>query len=143
MTVSLEQLARWMSSRDGKNLEFKEAKMPARNKGRKSNLSAEQLEEMIEEATVDAYGEDEQLTGFFTMFEEYLELPFDTKILGTNATVDTIEFNYRSDIVAICTKGKERQPIPLLDLPLPSPRPKGADWIEAYRHWAKRTGCGF
>ena len=113
--------------------------MPSRNSGRKIKLTAEQLEEMIAEATVDAYDDDEQLSGFFTMFEEYLELPFDTKILGINATVGTIEFNDRGDIVAICTKGKERQPIPLLDLPLPSPRPKGADWIEAYRHWAKRS----
>ena len=24
--------------------------------------------------------------------------------------------------------------------PLPSPKPRGADWIEAYRHWAKRSG---
>ena len=95
---------------------------------------------MIEEATVDAYGEDEQLTGFFTMFEEYLELPFETKILGINVTVETIEFNDRGDIVAICTKDKERQPISLLDLPLPSQKPKGADWIEAYRHWARKSG---
>jgi hypothetical protein len=52
--------------------------------------------------------------------------------------VETIEFNDRSDIVAICTKGSERQPISLLDLPLPSPLPKGAEWIEAYRHWARK-----
>ncbi len=112
--------------------------MPARNSRRKSKLTAEQLDEMIEEATVDAYGDYEQLTGFFTMFEEYLELPFDTKILGVNAAVDTIELNDRGDIVAICTKGKEKQRISLLDLPLPSPRPRGGDWIEAYRYWAKR-----
>ena len=47
--------------------------MPSRNSGRKIKLTAEQLEEMIAEATVDAYDDDEQLSGFFTMFEEYLE----------------------------------------------------------------------
>jgi hypothetical protein len=28
-----------------------------------------------------------------------------------------------------------RQVIPILDLQLPAPPPKGAKWIEAYRHW--------
>jgi hypothetical protein len=42
---------------------------------------------MIEEATVDAYDESEQATGWFTMFEEHLELPFDTKVLSTAVTV--------------------------------------------------------
>jgi hypothetical protein len=27
--------------------------------------------------------------------------------------------------------------IPILDLPLPTPPPGGAEWIEAYRHWLK------
>jgi hypothetical protein len=32
-------------------------------------------EALIEEATVDAYNEDEQLTGLFTMIEEHLTVP--------------------------------------------------------------------
>jgi hypothetical protein len=38
-------------------------------------------------------------------------------------------------IVAVCTRGKHRQAIVILDLPLPDPAPDGAEWIEAYRHW--------
>ena len=30
-----------------------------------------------------------------------------------------------------------RQAIDVLDLPLPEPLPKGAEWIAAYRHWAR------
>jgi hypothetical protein len=41
-----------------------------------------------------------------------------------------------SGIVAICARGKQRQAIGLLDLPLPTPAPSGAQWIEAYGHWA-------
>lgn len=40
------------------------------------------LEALIEEATVDAYGEDEQLTGFFTMIGESLAVQFTTTVLG-------------------------------------------------------------
>ena len=46
---------------------------------------------MVEEATVDAYDEDEQATGWFTMFEEHLELPFETKVLGTTVTIASID----------------------------------------------------
>ena len=41
-------------------------------------------------------------------------------------------------IVAVCSRGRHRQKIDLLDLPLPTPAPDGADWIDAYRHWAGR-----
>jgi hypothetical protein len=36
-------------------------------------------------------------------------------------------------IVAICQRGRDRQAIGILDLPLPGPRPEGAPWIAAYR----------
>lgn len=90
---------------------------------------------MIEEATVDAYDESEQATGWFTMFEEHLELPFETKVLGTAVTVAKIDLRDGGQIVAICTRGRDRQAIPLVDLPLPSPKPAGTEWIEAYRCW--------
>jgi hypothetical protein len=31
----------------------------------------------------------------------------------------------------------QRQMIPILNLPLPSPPPVGWEWIEAYRHWVR------
>jgi len=41
------------------------------------------------------------------------------------------------EIVAICSRGKSRQRISILDLPLPSPPPQGAEWIDAFRRWAR------
>src|SRR5712691_2963133 len=38
--------------------------------------SKDDLERMVEEATVDAYNESEQVCGFYTMLENDLELPF-------------------------------------------------------------------
>ncbi|MEW2384847.1 hypothetical protein AB0873_22540 [Micromonospora sp. NPDC047707] len=95
------------------------------------------LEAMIEEATVDAYGDDEQLTGLFTMIEEHLAVPFTTTVIGVEVTVRKIDLTADS-IVAVCARGRHRQRIDLLDLPLPTPTPDGAAWIEAYRHWAGR-----
>jgi hypothetical protein len=95
------------------------------------------LEAMIEEATVDAYNDDEQLTGLFTMIEEHLAVPFTTTVLSVEVTVRKVDLT-ADTIVAICTRDRHRQKIDLLDLPLPNPRPDGADWIDAYRHWAGR-----
>jgi hypothetical protein len=30
-----------------------------------------------------------------------------------------------------------KQKLPILELPLPTPRPLGSEWIEAYRYWAR------
>jgi len=92
---------------------------------------------MIEEATVDAYGESEQLGGFYTMIDDHLAVPFETTLLGMAVTVKGVDLTERYEIVAICMRGRFRQAIPILDLLLPSPAPTGAEWIEAYRHWAR------
>ena len=39
------------------------------------SLSKARLKELIEQAIVDAYCEEEQVNGFFTMIEQYLALP--------------------------------------------------------------------
>jgi len=31
----------------------------------------------------------------------------------------------------------QRQRVPIIDLPMPDPPPKGAEWIEAYRRWIR------
>ena len=70
------------------------------------------------------------------MLDEHLDVPFDTRLLGSTATVERIDMANDGQIVAICRRGRSRQTIPILDLPLPSPPPAGAEWIEAYRCWA-------
>jgi len=93
---------------------------------------------MVGEAIVDAYGESEQLVGLYTMIEDHLAVPFETTLLGIPVTVKAVDITERDEIVAICTRGRLRQAIPILDLVLPSPVPPGTEWIEAYRYWAGR-----
>jgi hypothetical protein len=104
--------------------------------GQRKTLSTEKLDQLIEEATVDAYDESEQATGFFTMLEENLVVPFQTVILGVEVNVEQVELTGANHLVAVCTRGKSRQRISLLDMPLPDPPPKGHEWINAYRRWA-------
>ena len=100
-------------------------------------LGKQRLQSLVEEATVDAYDESEQRTGLFTMIEEHLALPFETKVLGVAVTVERVDLTEAGEIVTRCRRGHERQWIPILDLPLPNPPPAGAEWIEAYRYWAR------
>jgi len=101
------------------------------------SLSRAKLTQLIEEAVVDAYTEEEQAAGFLTMIEEHLALPFPVKILGVDADVEKVDMTLDGQIVAICRRGKTRQKIPILDLPLPTPTPAGVEWIAAYRHWRR------
>ncbi len=98
-------------------------------------FNAKNLDKLIEEATTDAYNESEQAGGFFAMIDENLALPFVTQVLGQDVTVTKVDITKRDQIVAICLRGKARQAIPILDLPMPAPRPEGAEWIDACRRW--------
>src|ERR1035437_509777 len=90
--------------------------------------TSRQLDEMIEEATVDCYNEQEQASGFFTMIEENLALPFATRVLGVDVSVVALEMDDAGSPKAVCQRGGGRQRIALTDLPLPSPAPSGAQW---------------
>jgi hypothetical protein len=102
-------------------------------------LSRARLDELVDEALVDADTESQQATAFYEMMDSGLRLPFETEILGAAAIVESIDITGDDKLVAICRKAKTRQRISLLELPLPSPPPEGAEWIVAYRYW--RTGA--
>ncbi len=99
--------------------------------------STAHLDKLIEEATVDCYNESEEVTGIFTMMEQNLAVPFVTKLPGIEVTVERIDMNKAGEIVAVCRRGRERLRVPVIDLPLPELKPKGAEWIDAYRRWAR------
>jgi len=99
--------------------------------------SPRRLDTLIEEATVDAYGESEQATGFLTMLEEHLALPFDATILGEAVVVERIDISGADELIAMCRRGAKRQQVRLVDLELLVPRPKGAEWLAAYVRWAR------
>ena len=69
------------------------------------------------------------------MIDESLDVPFETTVLNIPVTVERVDLSRSERIVAICRRGRERQVLPILDVPLPTPPPEGAEWIEAYRQW--------
>jgi hypothetical protein len=100
-------------------------------------LSKQRLEKLMEEAIVDAYNESEQAVGIFRMMEDNLKVPFDTEVLGVSVTVEKVDMTSDDQIVAICARSGQKQEIPIVSLPLPSPPPEGWEWIAAYRFWKR------
>jgi len=108
----------------------------------KGGYDRKYLETLNEEATVDCYDEYEQATGLVTMIEDELEIPFKTRVLGMEVAVVAIEQDDSGlGVLAVCERQGERQRLSLSDLPLPSPPPEGAQWIAAYRLWARHGGA--
>jgi hypothetical protein len=93
------------------------------------------LDKLVAEAVVDCHNDSEQVTGLYTMIDNNLAMPFKTMVLGVPVTVQRVDLNQREEIVAVCRRARIRQTVPILDLPLPSPPPAGAEWIDAYRRW--------
>jgi len=112
-------------------------RIKGKGEGQPLRLSKAQLDELVENALVDAYDESEQVTGFYTMMENDLRLPFETEILGMTVIVEGIDIT-DDQLVAVCRRDETKQRISLSELPLPSSPPEGAEWIVAYRYW--RTG---
>jgi hypothetical protein len=58
-------------------------------------------------------------------------------VLGVTVSVKRLNITENDEVVAVCYRGRERQAIPILELPLPDPPPTGWEWIEAYRRWVR------
>ncbi|MEU0387139.1 hypothetical protein [Streptomyces chartreusis] len=91
---------------------------------------------MIEEATVDAYGQDEQLTGFFTMIEESLAVPFTTTVLGVGVSVVGVDLAEDGRVVARCARGRSDRTSEFWTCHCRNP-PRGLAMVGAYRYWAR------
>lgn len=97
---------------------------------------------MVETATMDCYNDSEAITGWLTMLEENLAVPFATEVLGVPVLVKRLDLDPNEEIVAVCVRGRTRQRISILELPLPTPQPDGAAWIEAYGRWRAGEWAG-
>ncbi|SRR5258708_5907284 len=97
-------------------------------------LTEEQLDELIDEATVDAYDEYEQRTGFSTMIDDNVAFPFPARVVGEEVMVTEVTED-DNNILAICQRNNKEYRINILDLDADFSNVKGSEWIAAYRAW--------
>ena len=99
--------------------------------------SEEELNDLVDEITVDAYNDDEQLWAFRQVIEDEVAMPTDACALGEPVTVKEIDYdgNERRGLTARCRRddGSEHV-LSASDLVFPEGS-IGADYLAAYRTW--------
>ncbi|MEK7329297.1 MAG: cytoplasmic protein, partial [Candidatus Eisenbacteria bacterium] len=95
------------------------------------------LDELIDEITVDAYGDDEKLWAFRQAFEDKVTVPCDGFVIGEPVSVIKLDYdgNERRGLTARCRRedGSEHV-VAASDVVLPQ-RSSGARYVAAYRRW--------
>jgi hypothetical protein len=78
----------------------------------------DQIDKLLQEIMVDAYGDAEQLTSFEVAFEDAARFPFPARLLGQQVDVIKVEFegNERRGLTALCRHGEESHRVSLADL---------------------------
>lgn len=100
-----------------------------------------QLKALIDEATVDCYGEEEQHAGLLTMIEDNVVCPFKAKVIGETVTVSGFEWPQAGyGLFALCERKGKSHRVDVNSLEWIEPRPEGFEWLEAYLLW--REGIG-
>lgn len=97
------------------------------------------LDELIDEATVDCYGDEEEHTALLTMIEERVICPFRAKTIGE--TIEVMRFAWpRSGygMLAVCRCKGRAYRVDVNNLEWLEPFPEGFEWIAAYQNWCKR-----
>jgi hypothetical protein len=103
----------------------------------------ERLLEMIEEATVDCYN-DEEHSGPLTMVQGNVICPFRSKVIGEEVTVVDLEWPKSGyGLLAVCERNGKKHRVDIDSLEWVKPLPEGFEWIEAYLLWRGGTDEDF
>lgn len=96
------------------------------------------IDAVVEEVIVDAYGDDEQLWAFRQFFEDEATFPFPGDVVG--AAVDVVDIDYDGDerrgLVAVCRRDGASHRVSLHDVVAGAVTPRTADLLAAYRRWS-------
>ncbi|PIY80454.1 MAG: hypothetical protein COY80_02875 [Candidatus Pacebacteria bacterium CG_4_10_14_0_8_um_filter_42_14] len=89
------------------------------------------LDQLIEEATVDCYDEEECRIGFFTMFEDNLQMPFAATIGGRKISV--IKIDCDGKMIKVLVQDELGQIwVDILDIEV-GEKVRGLNWLNVYR----------
>lgn len=93
------------------------------------------LDNLIDEITVDAHDQDEQLMGFENAFDEDANFPCTGTVIGQKVEVLSVSrANNRQELIATCQRNGRRYEIALLDIDLQADSATSR-LLAAYRRW--------
>ncbi len=100
----------------------------------------ERLKELIAEATVDCYGEEEEYWGIWTMLEDELDYPLSATLIGEKVKLiglDSAASSSHRGIVARVRRKGQTYRVSLADLQITNPDSHSAEWLAAYQYWLR------
>jgi hypothetical protein len=106
-------------------------------------MDDKRLQEMLDQATVDCYDEEEEFGGVLCTLEDNLIFPLQAEAMGETVEViglDSRRSSLRKGIVARVRKGGREYTVGLADLNFIAPDPTSAEWLTMYRYWAGMNG---
>lgn len=103
---------------------------------RKSQATRRRLRELIEDATVDCYTDDEKHGAFLAVFQDRVACPFRALVVGEEVEVRGFDWDGTPQgIVAICRRKGRTYRVNATALEWAGRPPAGAEWFDAYRSW--------
>lgn len=102
-------------------------------------MDIKRVKELLEEATVDCYDEEEEFSGVLTSLGDNLQFPIQAKLAGDlveMVDLDSDRSSLRRGIVARILKNGREQRVSLADLTFVNPDPTSAEWLAMYAYWA-------
>jgi hypothetical protein len=96
----------------------------------------DELDALIEQITVDAYG-DEGYWAFLQAFTDEVRFPLDATIVGAAVVVTGLDFDgdERRGLVAVVRRDEASATVSLLDLEIAATAPTARQLVAAYRRW--------
>lgn len=95
------------------------------------------LEKLIDQASVDTDTIDDVAMGLCYGIQEHVKFPVPGRVVGEDVSVVGVEEGEGVDVVAICERKGRKYRVRLDDVTI-SVRPKGIEWLDAYRLFKKR-----
>ena len=103
-------------------------------------LDETEVQAALEDATVDCYDEEEQLSGLVEMVHQEVAVPFQAIVLGEVVQVVDVESpeNDSFGLDLVCEHKGKRYPIDARSVDLLPPLPDGHLYLAAYLAWKRR-----
>jgi hypothetical protein len=99
-------------------------------------ISRKRIDQLIEEATVDCYNEEEAHVGLLTMIQDNVVCPFHAKVIGEEIEVIALEWPESGyGMKAVCERQGKKHRVDITSLEWMKPLPEGFEWIVAYLAW--------
>lgn len=95
--------------------------------------------ELLDAATVDCYGEDEEFSGILSTLADNLDFPLQATLAGAPVSVQALaetRSSLRRGIVAVIERDGQTHAVSLVDLTFIDADPASAELLEMHRRWS-------